>query len=67
MVLYPKKLNCTTCVPAGTLIEYLPSKSVVAPIVVPLITTFAKGNGSLLVSLSVNKPCKVPLFCAIKT
>ena len=40
---------------------YFPSKSVVAPFVVPFITTLAKGSGSLLTSLSLKTPSIVPV------
>ena len=40
---------------------YLPSKSEVVPLVVPLIITLANANGSSLYSLSVNVPVTDPV------
>jgi hypothetical protein len=38
--------------------------SVLTPIDVPLMITFAKGNGWLLDPLSKRVPATIPLFCA---
>ena len=43
---------------------YFPSMSVFTPIVVPLISTFAKGRGWFFDSLSKSVPETVPLVCA---
>ena len=44
---------------------YIPSKSEVVPLVVPLIITLANANGSSLYSLSVNVPVTDPVWANV--
>ena len=61
---YPTKLTCRVCVPGSARKVNLPSRSVVAPVVVPFNTTFTKGKGCTEPpSLLVMVPATVP-FCA---
>ena len=61
-VSYPKKEITTILLPASTFSVNCPSASVVVPIVVPLIITFANAKGSFFISLSEMVPETVP-FC----
>ena len=63
-VVYPMNWNSRTTCPAGTRMEYLPSKSVETPLEVPCWTTKAPYRGSPRSSKTVPPTVRVPCACS---